>query len=107
MRRKILIGIIFTGLILRFIGLNQSFWLDEAAQVIESERVFAQQIDLASDFHTPLYHILLHFWLKIGKSCLTLATLNIKLSFHFNIINFFYNLAQKTLNQQFFCLLVI
>jgi len=67
MRRKILIGIIFTGLILRFIGLNQSFWLDEAAQVIESERVFAQQIDLASDFHPPLYHLLLHFWLKIGN----------------------------------------
>ena len=63
-----LIVILFLGLILRLINLGQSFWLDEGAQVIESSRPFWQQFDLAADFHPPLYHLLLHFWMLLGKS---------------------------------------
>ena len=60
--------VVIIALLLRLVNLNQSFWLDEAAQVIESSRPFLQQFDLAADFHPPLYHILLHFWLLGGKS---------------------------------------
>lgn len=64
---KFLFVLIF-ALILRLINLKQSFWLDEAAQLIESLRPFWQQFDLVADFHPPLYHILLHFWLYLGKT---------------------------------------
>jgi len=60
--------ILLLGLILRLVNLNQSFWLDEAAQVIESSRPLIEQFDLSSDFHPPLFHLLLHFWLYLGKS---------------------------------------
>lgn len=60
--------VLIIALVLRLINLNQSFWLDEAAQVIESTRSFWEQFDLVADFHPPLYHILLHFWLYLGKS---------------------------------------
>lgn len=62
------IFIVVAALGLRLVNLNQSFWLDEAAQVIESSRPFWQQFDLAADFHPPLYHLLLHFWMLGGKS---------------------------------------
>ncbi len=66
---KILLGVILTvALILRIINLNQSFWLDEAAQVIESTRGFTDQFQLAADFHPPLYHLILFFWMKFGTS---------------------------------------
>lgn len=53
---------------LRLVNLNQSFWLDEAAQVIESTRPLSQQLNISSDFHPPLYHVFLHFWLKLGTT---------------------------------------
>ena len=55
-----LIVILFLALILRLVNLDQSFWLDEAAQVIESSRPLNQQFNLAADFHPPLYHLFLH-----------------------------------------------
>src|SRR3989338_6616149 len=73
--------ILLIGLLLRLINLNQSFWLDEAAQVIESSRPFFQQFDLAADFHPPLYHLLLHFWLKIGRSEIWIRFLSVILGF--------------------------
>lgn len=60
--------VLLLGLILRLVNLNQSFWLDEAAQVIESSRPLTEQFDLASDFHPPLFHLLLHFWMYLGQS---------------------------------------
>lgn len=60
--------ILLLGLLVRLINLNQSFWLDEAAQVIESSRPLSRQFDIISDFHPPLYHLLLHFWLNFGHS---------------------------------------
>ena len=68
-RKKIkLLFILVFALILRLININQSFWLDEAAQMIESSRPFSLQFALSSDFHPPLYHLLLHFWIYFGKS---------------------------------------
>jgi len=76
---KFLFVLIF-ALILRLINLNQSFWLDEAAQVIESSRTFWQQFDLAADFHPPLYHTLLHFWLYLGRSEIWVRLLSVALA---------------------------
>src|SRR3989338_8542208 len=68
-RKKIkLLFILVFALILRLININQSFWLDEAAQMIESSRPFSLQFALSSDFHPPLYHLLLHFWVYFGNS---------------------------------------
>lgn len=66
--RFIIFGILILAFLLRIYNLNQSFWIDEAAQVIESSRGFSQQFQLAADFHPPLYHLLLFFWMKIGIS---------------------------------------
>lgn len=60
--------ILATALILRLININQSFWLDEAAQVIESARPLSEQLWIVSDFHPPGFHLLLHFWMLISHS---------------------------------------
>lgn len=59
---------IILAFILRLVNLNQSFWLDEAAQVIESARPFSSQFNLVADFHPPLYHVLLHFWMILSHT---------------------------------------
>ena len=56
----IILLILLLGLILRLVLINQSLWLDEAAQVIESARPFSEQFDIAGDFQPPLFHLLLH-----------------------------------------------
>lgn len=62
------------GLILLLAGglrlplLAGSFWLDEAAQVLESARPFSQQLDIAKDFQPPLLHYVLHFALYLSSS---------------------------------------
>jgi len=63
--------ILIAGLILRLFKLDQSLWLDEAINV-----TFVKNLNLRSlvfeysigDFHPPLYHLILHFWLILGKS---------------------------------------
>jgi len=60
--------ILIISLVLRLINLNQSFWIDEIAQMGESLRPFGEQWQLPIDFHPPLYHYLVYFWLKIGQS---------------------------------------
>src|SRR3989344_9235935 len=60
--------ILTAGLILRFLKLNQSLWLDEAINV-----TFVKSLNLKSlifeysigDFHPPLYHILLRGWVLL------------------------------------------
>jgi len=63
------------GLLLRLPLLNASFWLDEAAQVLESARPLSQQLNIVDDFQPPFIHILVHFellfsqqewWLRLG-----------------------------------------
>ncbi|MCC6711457.1 MAG: glycosyltransferase family 39 protein, partial [Candidatus Pacebacteria bacterium] len=46
---------------LRLPLLTGSFWLDEAAQALESTRPFSQQLDIVPDFQPPLLHYLVHF----------------------------------------------
>jgi len=53
--------IIIFAFLLRLPLLNGSFWLDEAAQALESVRPFAQQLQIVPDFQPPLMHYLVHF----------------------------------------------
>lgn len=63
-----IIVILFIGLVLRLINLNQSFWLDEAISVKFASELgpleLIQKFSLG-DFHPPLYYLTLHYWLKI------------------------------------------
>lgn len=53
-------GVLILALLLRLPLLDGSFWLDEAAQAIESSRPWSQQLSIAEDFQPPLLHLLLH-----------------------------------------------
>jgi uncharacterized membrane protein len=59
--------ILVVGLVLRLILINQSFWLDEAAQAIESARPLAEQFDIVGDFQPPLFHLLVHWLMQVGN----------------------------------------
>jgi uncharacterized membrane protein len=69
------IAIIFLALLIRLILINSSFWLDEAAQALESTRPFSEQFEIASDFQPPLMHLIVHglaqlstleWWLRLA-----------------------------------------
>lgn len=60
--------IIGLAVLLRIPHLAGSFWLDEAAQALESARPLAQQFDIIPDFQPPLIHLLVHFALYFGQS---------------------------------------
>ncbi len=92
MRQKNIIFIFILAFVLRLINLNQSFWLDEAAQVLESARPFGQQLNLAADFHPPLYHALLHFWMYMGRSEIWIRLMSI--IFSVGSIYFIYKLGK-------------
>src|SRR3989339_1113947 len=70
MAKKVpLILILILGLGLRLINLNQSFWLDEASQAQMSSRTVEWiWSGRQNDFHPPLFYLLAHFWLQLGKS---------------------------------------
>ncbi len=59
--------IIGLALILRLPLLNGSFWLDEAAQALESSRPLNQQLDITDDFQPPLLHLITHFALQFSS----------------------------------------
>lgn len=84
--------ILFLGFLLRIVHLNQSFWLDEAAQVIESSRPLIKQLDIGADFHPPLYHILLHFWMYLGTSETWIRLLSV--FFGIGVIFMIYKISQ-------------
>src|SRR3989344_8853773 len=59
--------ITFFAFILRLIGSNQSFWLDEGASISIAQLPLANILSAAgSDFHPPLFYLLLHFWLPLA-----------------------------------------
>jgi len=65
--------VVFAGL-LRVPLLNSSFWLDEAAQALESSRPLTQQLQLKDDFQPPLIHILVFMLLHLSKAEWVLRT---------------------------------
>jgi len=56
------------GFLMRVPQLNGSFWLDEAAQVLESSRPFSHQLQIRDDFQPPLIHLLVFTLLQYSKS---------------------------------------
>lgn len=56
--------ILFLGILLRLISLNQSLWLDEATSALVAKMSFADMFTkfLPGDFHPPLYYIFLKWW---------------------------------------------
>lgn len=68
-RTKKMIGIILgLGLILRCINLNQSLWLDEAINILATQKfsLLGMITEYAkSDFHPPLFFIILWGWTKV------------------------------------------
>jgi mannosyltransferase len=60
--------ILILALLLRLPLLNGSFWLDEAAQALESTRPLSQQLQIQGDFQPPLFHLFVHFLSLISHS---------------------------------------
>ena len=58
---KIGLAIVLLAFIARIPLLSGSFWLDEAAQALESARPLSQQFDIIADFQPPLLHLIVHF----------------------------------------------
>lgn len=60
-----MIGVILIiATLLRIVGSNQSFWLDETAQAIISKQLFT--IDFGADFQPPLFYFLTYIWQLFG-----------------------------------------
>lgn len=71
-----LIGILILGILLRLVNLNQSLWLDEAAQAVLSRGSLAFiWAGRMGDFHPPLFYFLAHFWQLLGTSDIWLRLL--------------------------------
>lgn len=64
----LLILILSLALILRLPLLNGSFWLDEAAQALEADRPFNQQLQITDDFQPPLLHLLTFAAIQVERS---------------------------------------
>lgn len=91
--------ILLFALILRLVNINQSFWLDEAAQLIESARPLKEQFDILGDFQPPLFHLLLHFWMKLGNSEFIIRLFPIIISLI--TIYLFYLITRKIFNKKY------
>lgn len=64
----LLLTIIAIAILVRFVNLNQSLWLDEAAQALESTRPLSQQLDIVGDFQPPLFHIVVFLFAKVSHA---------------------------------------
>ncbi len=62
-----LLSILLLALLMRLFHLDQSFWLDEAAQAMASARPFSAQWQLQTDFQPPLFYYLVHFAMVLGS----------------------------------------
>ena len=63
-----IIVILLVALILRLISLDQSLWLDEAINVNVTRALSVQDLIFnysLGDFHPPLFHIILKYWILI------------------------------------------
>jgi len=65
---QVLSGLVLAlALALRLPLLGGSFWLDEAAQALESVRPWWQQLDIIPDFQPPLIHLIIHLVQYFGQ----------------------------------------
>lgn len=60
--------VLLIGLLLRLPLLTGSFWLDEAAQALESARPWHQQLNIAQDFQPPLLHLLVFGAIRLSTA---------------------------------------
>lgn len=63
-----IVSIIALSAIVRLVLVNQSFWLDEAAQALESMRPLAEQLNISGDFQPPLFHLVVHIFTLFSHS---------------------------------------
>jgi len=86
--------VLILAFVLRHILANQSFWLDEGATLVISNRPFMDIFGyLATDFHPPLYYLITNLLLKLGlTSEVTLRLPNI--AFGVLTIYFLYRLLE-------------
>lgn len=102
------IGIILLfGLVLRLPQLSGSFWMDEAAQVLESSRSLSEQHLIADDFQPPLLHYALHFLLYVTRSEVGLRSVSVISGLM--TIAFVYLIVNKTVGKReaLFCSFLI
>ncbi len=59
--------IIILALLVRLPLITGSFWLDEAAQALESSRPLLEQLNLTPDFQPPLLHLITYLALKVSS----------------------------------------
>ena len=93
--------IIFAGLLLRLISLNQSLWLDEATTALVSKMSLADIFTkfLPGDFHPPLYYILMKGWVSLfGFSEIALRIPS--LIFGLGLIFFVYKIAKNLFDKK-------
>lgn len=65
----IILVILVVALVLRFIGINQSLWLDEGINVNNAAGLSFKDLILnysLGDFHPPLYHAILKSWMIVS-----------------------------------------
>ena len=60
--------VIVFAVVLRIPQLGGSFWLDEAAQALQSARPLSQQLSIKDDFQPPLLHLITHVALVFSDS---------------------------------------
>lgn len=63
-------GILFLGLVLRLISLNQSLWLDESTTALVTKMPIADFFGkfMYADFHPPLYYLIVSWWVNLFGS---------------------------------------
>ena len=85
-----IILVFFFAFILRLINLDQSFWLDEAAQYFESQAPLTKQWYLPATFHPPLFHYLTNFWVRFfDRNEVSLRLLPVSLSLFSIIVSYY------------------
>ncbi len=92
-------SIVFFALLLRLPHLTGSFWLDEAAQALESTRPLSQQFDIVADFQPPLLHLVTHFASYFSTSEIWLRTVGALMPGLVTIF-FTYLLMQRAANKK-------
>lgn len=70
-----ILGVMGLSLIMRLPHLGGSFWLDEAAQALESSRPLTQQLSIREDFQPPLLHLLLFLPAQVTQNEVILRTI--------------------------------